>query len=295
MNKDIRIKWNTGMELLPETFIHLENQLAEYRTLLRKVQAAQQFGLIPGMPFEVEASVEDQTLFVKGLECHALLQDGGLVDVKSEVGQQWNLSSLSDSGYLAVWLSDKEREYELDEVPFVANEYEFGLRSLETLPGTMPIAKVVCENGHWKLQDDYIVPVMTIADSQVLGEMINAMMQLVRQITAHEKFNYLRNHDMMRMLSEEMDSVDKSQKPSAFATLCRRFVRLLSYVITEDPVHFTKYNPYDIQLFLTQVCGFLIKAYEILPTVEIIEYQQVVKQEPEPEPEPELEPECPIL
>lgn len=295
MNKDIRIKWNTGMELLPETFIHLESQLAEYRALLRKVQASQQFGLIPGMAFKAGVSVEGEMLNIGEVECHALLQDGGLVDVKGEIEQQLSLTGLNDSRYLAVWPSAKEREYEIDEVPFVANEVEFGLRTLEALPGTMPIAKIIRDNGDWKLQDDYIVPVMTIADSNTLMEMIKAMLQLVRQITSHEKFNFLRNHDMMRMLAEEMECIDKSQKPEVFVTLCRRFVRLLSYVIVEEPVQIAAYNPYDIQLFLTQVCGFLIKAYEILPTVEIVEYQQVVKQDPEPEPESEQDPECPIL
>ena len=29
MNKDIRINWNVGMELLPETFIHLESHTAK--------------------------------------------------------------------------------------------------------------------------------------------------------------------------------------------------------------------------------------------------------------------------
>ena len=296
MNKDIRIKWNVGMELVPETFIHLESQLAEYRTLLRKVQASQQFGLIPGMAFKAEVSLDGETLSIGEVECHALLQDGALVDAQGEFERQLTLSGASDC-YLAIWPSDKEREYELDEVPFIANEYEFGLRTLETLPGTMPIAKAICENGNWKLEEDYVVPVIAIADSDVLSEMIKAMLQLVGQIIVHPKFNYLRNHDMMRMLAEEMECVDKNGSPGAFVTLCRRFVRLLSYVITEEPVRFVDYNPYDIQLFLTQVCGFLIKAHEILPTVEIVEYQQVVKQESEPEPEPEVEPvdECPIL
>ena len=299
MNKDIRIKWNIGMELVPETFIHLESQLAEYRTLLRKVQASQQFGLIPGMAFKTEVNLDGETLNIREVECHALLQDGGLVDVKDRFEKQVTLSGASDSCYLAIWPSDKEREYEIDEVPFIANEYELGLRTLETLPGSMPIAKVVRENEKWGLEEDYVVPVITIADSDVLSEMIKAMLQLVSQITVHEKFNYLRNHDIMRMLAEEMECVDKSQNPGVFVKLCRRFVRLLSYVITEDPVRFVDYNPYDIQLFLNQVCGFLINAYGILPTVEIIEYQQVLKQEtePEPEPEPEKAPvdECPIL
>ena len=295
MNKDIRINWNVGMELLPETFIHLENQLAEYRTLLRKVQASKQFGLIPGTVFQAAASVEGNALNVGKVDCQALLEDGGMVDCHCEARRQLTLPSSGDSRYLAVWPSEKTREYELDDVPFVENEYEFGLRSLGELPGSMPLAKVVHEGGTWQLQDDYIAPVIAMQDSAMLMEMKEAVLLLIGQITSHEKFDYLRNHDVMRLLAEEMESLGPNQSPCEFVTLCRRFARLLSYVILKEPVRFVAYNPYDIQLFLTQVCGFLIQAIETLPEVEIVEYQPMPKEAPEPEPEPEPADDCPIL
>jgi len=296
MNKDIRINWNVGMELLPETFIHLENQLAAYRQLLRKVQASKQFGLIPGSALKTMLSVEGDALSVGEVDCQALLEDGNMVDYHRDARWQLTLTGSSNEWYLAVWPSEKTREYELDDVPFVENEYEFGLRTLEQLSGCMPLAKVVHENGAWKLQDDYILPVIAMQDAPLLTEMTQAILQLVRQITAHEKFAYLRNHDVMRMLEEEMGSLGKNQSPRDFVTLCRRFVRLLSYVIQEAPLQLPLYNPYDIQLFLTSVCGFLIQAFEKMPLVEIVEYQAIPKQEePEPEPEPEPEDDCPIL
>ena len=296
MNKDIRINWNVGMELLPETFIHLENQLAAYRQLLRKVQASKQFGLIPGSAFKALVTVEGEALQVGEVTCQALLEDGGMVDCHRDARWQLTLPGTSNEWYLAVWPSEKTREYELDDVPFVENEYEFGLRTLEQLPGCMPLSKVVHENGVWSLQDDYIIPVIAMQDAALLTEMTKAILQLVRQITGHEKFAYLRNHDVMRLLAEEMESLGKNQSPRDLVTLCRRFAKLLSYVIQEEPVRFAEYNPYDIQLFLTQVCGFLIQAIERLPLVEIVEYQPIPKQEePEPEAEPEPEDDCPIL
>ena len=295
MNKDIRINWNVGMELLPETFIHLENQLAEYRTLLRKVQASKQFGQIPGTGFNAVATVEGDTLTVGEVTCQALLENGGMVAYDREARWQLTLPHSGGSVYLTVWPSEKTREYELDDVPFLENEYEFGLRTLEELSGSMPLAKVVYQDGAWKLQEDYIVPVIAMQDTNLLMEMVKAIHQLVRQITGHEKFAYLRNHDVMRLLAAEMEDISGHQSPREWVMLCRRFVRLLSYVIQETPVHWVEYNPYDIQLFLTQVCGFLIQAIERLPEVEIVEYQPMPKQEPEPEPEPEPGDDCPIL
>ena len=295
MNKDIRINWNVGMELLPETFIHLENQLAEYRTLLRKVQASKQFGQIPGSDFKMMVTVEGNTLSIGEVACQALLENGDLVDYHRDARGQLTIPGTTDCYYLTLSPSQKTREYELDDVPFVENEYEFSLRSLEQLPGSMPIAKVVHEAGAWKLQDEYIIPVIALQDSALLMEMVQAMLQLVHQITSHEKFVYLRNHDVMQLLEEEMESLGNNQSPSDFVTLCRRFARLLSYVIQEEPLQLPTYNPYDIQLFLLSVCGFLIKAFERLPLVEIVEYQPMPKQEPEPEPEPEPQDDCPIL
>ena len=282
MNKDIRINWNVGMELLPETFIHLENQLAEYRQMLRKVQASKQFGLIPDMPFKALVSVSGDTLTLDGLECHALLRHGNLVDFQSQEVMSWTIPGNADSFYLAVWDSDNKREYELDDVPFISNEYQFGLCALEELPGKMPVAKVVREEGIWKVQDDYIMPLISMESSTVMIEMAKAMTHLARQITTQEKFVHLRNHDLIMVLIEEMDSLDWSQGPKDFAVLCRRLARLLAYTIFDTPMVFVDYNPYDIQLFLNNICAFLIKAHETLPTIDIVEYQPVTR-EPEVE------------
>lgn len=295
MNKDIRINWNVGMELTPETFIHLENQWAEYRLLLRKVQASHQFGLIPDTEFNVAVSLDGDNLTLTEVECHALLPKGGMVHLQRSETRSFHLGNSSDCCYLAVWPTDEERHYELDEVPFIENEYQFGLRCLNELPGTMPLAKAVFEDGAWKLQDDYILPVMTMESSPVMQEMLTAIRQLALQITLHEKFKLLRNHDLMNLIVEEMGSLDGTQPPRDFVTLCRRFVRLFSYLTDELPAPPLDYNPYDIQLFLYSVCSYLIKAHEILPTLEVVEYQPVQKQEPVPEPEEEPEEDYPIL
>jgi hypothetical protein len=292
MNKDIRINWNVGMELTPEAFIHLENQLAEYRLLLRKVQASKLFGLIPDTAFKALVSLVGDTLSMAGLECHALLQHGRLVDLKREEGMTMKIQSASDRCYLAVWPTDRERQYERDDVPFIENECQLGFLALEELPGTMPLAKLVQEDGAWKKQDDYILPVMTMDDSPTLKEMAEAIRRLAKQIASHEKFEYLKNCDMMKLLVEEMVCVEGSQHPKDFVVLCRRLARLLSYAIAEVPLDLVDYNPYDIQLFLNSVCSFLIKVHNILPTLEFVELQPV-QEEPEEEKEPEDE--CPIL
>ena len=275
MNKDIRINWNVGMELTPEAFIHLENQLAEYRLLLRKVQASKQFGRIPDTTFKAQVSLVGDTLSLAGIECHALLQHGQLVHLKREDGMTMKIQCSSDRCYLAVWPTDKERRYERDDVPFIENEYQFGFIALEELPGTMPLAKLVREDSTWKQQEDYVIPVMTTDDSPILTETMEAICRLATQITEHEKFEYLRNRDMMKLLVEEMGSLEGNQHPKDFVVLCRRLARLLSYAISEVPLVLVDYNPYDIQLFLNSVCGFLIKVFEILPTLEFGEIQPV--------------------
>lgn len=295
MNKDIRINWNVGMELTPETFIHLENQLAEYRLLLRKVQASKLFGLIPDTVFKASVSVDGDTLTVDEVECHALLQHGGLVDIKRQEPLTLSLANCPESCYLAVWPTEQEQAYEVDEVPFIANECQFGILKLEELPGTMPLAKMTKEDGAWKVMDDYILPVIAMENAPVMAKMVKAIRQLTTQIVRHEKFKLLKNNGLMLLLTEEMDNLDESQHPKDFVVLCRRFARLLSYVISDEPMPLVEYNPYDIQLFLYGVCSFLIKALESLPSVEVTEYQPILKQEPQPEEESEPEEECPIL
>lgn len=292
MNKDIRINWNMGMELLPETFIHLENQLAEYRAMLRKVQASKQFGLIPDMPFSASVSISGNTLTLNSVECHALLQHGDVVDVKRGEGFNINIPDRSESLYLAIWTADKTMEYELDDIPFLRNGNQFGLLPLDELVGKMPIAKLVTENGAWKLQDDYVVPVITMNSSAALVEAKEGITPLVRQILNHGKFHQLRNRDLIGLLAYEMDCIDGEQGPKDFVVLCRRFARLLSYAISSLPTELVKYNPYDIQLFLNDFRAILLKAYEILVNLEVVEQNEQKAKEMAVEVEEE---DCPIL
>ena len=95
MNKDIRINWNVGMELTPETFIHLDNQWAEYRLLLRKVQASRQFGLIPDTEFNVSVSVDGDTLSLSKVACQALLPKGEMVSLNHSEELSFHLDNAS--------------------------------------------------------------------------------------------------------------------------------------------------------------------------------------------------------
>ena len=294
MNKEIRINWNVGMELTPETFIHQENLLAEYRLLLRKVQASKEFGLIPNTVFKVPVSIQGDKLILAEVECHALLPKGDLINLKRTEEVELKIVGSNDC-YLAVWPTAEVHEYELDEVPFLENEYQFGLCTLDELPDRMPLVKITLDDGVWKVQDDYITPVIAMESSPVMMEMTGAIRHLAQQITHHEKFKFLNNHDIMYLLVEEMDSLDRNQNPKDFVTLCRRFVRLLSYLSSTIPITNINYNPYDIQLFLNGICSFLIQFYDYLPALEIVEYHPIPKQERKDEPEPEPEDECPIL
>ncbi len=288
MNKDIRINWNEGMELLPETFISLEKQIAEYRLMLRKVQASKQFGLIPEMPFNANVSLNGDNLTVTGLECHALLQHGDLVDLKRDDALNLPVSGDSDSLYLVVWPSDELKEYEAGDVPFVANEYKFAFLGVDELNGKMPIAKLVRINSAWTVQNNYILPVVSMSSSPVLLQTIDGLVKLARQITTHNKFGKIRYRDVMNLLVDEMECVDQSQNPKDMVVLCRRFARLLACGISGIPNGIAHYNPYDIQLFLSDIYALFNKAYEALVNLDLMEQKQLEKENEQAE-------ECPIL
>lgn len=295
MNKDIRINWNVGMELTPEVFIHLESQLAEYRHLLRKVQASKMFGLIPDTRFTLSASVDDDILTVSEATCQALLQNGEMINIDIKEALTTTLGDHSEAVYFASWPTDESTSFELDGVPLVENKCQFGIRSLGELPGCMPLAKLNREGDTWSIDEDYILPSISMNSSTLMVRMVEAIRQLAMQIIRQERFKFLPNHDLMKLLVEEMGSLDENQHPKDFVVLCRRFVRLFSYLIPEHPIALVDYNPYDIQLFLSSVCSFLIKAHELLPSIAIVEYQPIEKTEPKGEPEPEPQEDCPIL
>ena len=148
MNTDIRIDWRSGMEITPQTFVDMENNISENRLLVRKMIAAKWFGIVPGTKFSVNHEILNGCLVLKQVVCDVLLPTGQVAVVETKAPITLNIPDKEVDGlYLTLEVGDHLVSFEKDGVPHVVNEYHFDFKALSEIGNRQPLLKLVQNNG----------------------------------------------------------------------------------------------------------------------------------------------------
>lgn len=235
MNTDIRIEWHSGMEITPQTFIDMENNIAENRLLLRKIMAANAFGIIPRTKFNITHELVDNVLKIKQLICSLLLPYGEVVVIESD--REFSVEIPSKEAkelYLTVEVSDNVISFVKADIPHVSNEYKFDFKVLPEIKNAIPLLKIVNENGNWTIYKNYIPPVMSIRTSTALGNIFDGLKPYLRKITEHDKVCLMDGRVYVQVLADQLLSffpIDES--PRELILHCKRLMSALGHALYE--------------------------------------------------------------
>ena len=289
MNTDIRIDWHSGMEITPQTFIEMENSIAEYRMMVRKMIAANNFGIIPRTKFSIIPEVFNDTVLIKQVDFDVLLPSGQIAVLESSANITLSIPDKDATElYLTVEMGDKINNFERGGIPIVANELKLDLKALAEIRNAVPLLKLVRNNDTWTVYDHYIMPVMTARSSVALLEKLEELKLEVQKIVEHEHAELLEDRVLVMILLEQLSNFMVDGSLRDLMLLCMKIVTALSYSVYK---HKTELNPpiiMDVEPYLNAFKAFLgditVAMNDLKPTVV-----EVVK-EPEPEPEPEPKP-----
>ena len=289
MNTDIRIDWQSGMEITPQTFIELENSNAEYRLMVRKMIAAKNFGIIPRTKFSITPEVFNDTLLIKQIGCNVLLPSGQVAVLESGSNITLNIPDRDvEELYLTVEVGDKVNSFDRGGIPIAANELKLDIKTLSEIRNAIPLLKLVRSNDNWAVYDHYIMPVMTARSSVALLEKLEELKPEIQKIVDHEHADLMEDRVLVMILLEQLSNFMVDGSLRDLMLLCMRIVTALSYSVYK---HKTELNPpviMDVEPFLNAFKAFLgdisVAMNDLKPVVV-----EVVK-EPEPEPEPEPQP-----
>ena len=184
MNTDIRIDWRSGMEITPQTFIDMENNISENRLLVRKMIAAKSFGIIPRTKFSISYELLGGILTLKQITCDVLLPAGQVAVVETKAPITLTIPDKeTDELYLTLEVGDHLVNFERDGVPHVVNEYTFDFKALQDVRTQQPLLKLVRSNDNWTVYEPYVPPVMTVRSSVPLLEKLDALKQAADYVT----------------------------------------------------------------------------------------------------------------
>ena len=296
MKTDIRIDWQSGMEITPQTFIDMENNISENRLLVRKMIAATNFGVIPRTKFLIAQEIVNNTLMIKQINCDILLPSGQVVVMENMDPMQLNIPQKEEQVlYLTVELGESIKAFDKDEIPHVANEIKMEFRSLSEIRAAVPLLKLMQVNGTWSVFEPYILPVMSVRSSVTLLEKLEELKQEVQKIIGHDHAMFLEDRVLIMILLEQLASFPVDDSSRELVMLCKRVASALGYSVYKQRPDLPAPNLMDIAPYLNAFKFFLS---DVATAMNDLKATVVEVKEPEPEPEPEPPVEdvfCPII
>ncbi|MBQ5997198.1 MAG: hypothetical protein IJL64_04950 [Bacteroidales bacterium] len=288
MNTDIRIDWHAGMEITPQTFIDMENDLGEHRMILRKILATQVFGVVPQSKFVLNYDLSNKDIQIREIECTLMLPSGQVVIAQSEEDLSVPIPDRKDDIlYLTVSIGDKTRSYDRGGIPHIAYEYVFDCRTLDEIHDAIPLLKLKNANGR-AVDEDFILPVVSARSSLILMEKVDQIKQQIQKILEHESFQKLEDKLLVRLIAGQLLDFRADDSPRMLASRCSKLATVLSYPVFERSADLPEYNLLDIEPFLRRFIGFIGETLTAMDDLK-------PKPAEVPEPEPVEEVFCPTI
>lgn len=283
MNTDIRIDWRSGMEITPQTFIDMENNISENRLLVRKMIAAKSFGIIPRTKFSISYELNGASLLIKQIICDVLLPTGQVAVVETKMPFTLDIPDKETTElYLTLEVGDHLVTFEKDGVPHVVNEYMFDFKALSDIRTQQPLLKLIRNNETWTAYESYVPPVMTVRTSVPLLEKLDALKQSADKIVKHENAEFMEDPVLVMLLIDQLVSFSADDSSRDLVLLCKRIATALSYSVMKHKVELPTPNLMDVELYLNAFQQFL---EDIAVAMNDLQPKVVVTKEPEPEPE----------
>ena len=289
MNTDIRIDWKSGMEITPQTFIDMENNISEHRMLVRKIIAATNFGVIPRTKFLVSHEVFNGTLMLKQVDCDVLMPSGQVAVVEFNGSLTLNVPPKDVKElYLTLEVGENISNFVKDGIPHVANEYKFDIKTLSEIRNAVPLLKLVQNNGAWAVYEPYIMPVMSARSSVALLEKLETLKQAAQKIIDHDHAEWLEDRVFLMVLLEQLLSFSVDDSSRDFVLLCKRIATALGYSVYKHRPELPSPDIRDIEPYLNAFLAFLADVAVAMNDLKPMAVP-TVQEEPSPELEPPVE------
>ncbi len=282
MNTDIRIDWQSGMEITPQTFIELENNTAEYRMMVRKMIAAKNFGIIPRTKFSITPEVFNDTLLLKQIDCDVLLPSGQVAVLEmASANISLNIPSKEvPELYLTVEIGEKINNFNRGGIPITASEVKLDIKALAEIRNAVPLLKLVQNNNNWTVYESFIMPVMTVRSSVKLLEKLDVLKQSARKVMEHHNINIMDGRVMAEVLIDQLMNFSVDDSSRDLVLLCKRISSTLSYALFKHKAEMPAPNLMNIEPYLDAFVTFLENAIVALNDLKPMVVEPV--KEPEP-------------
>ena len=244
MENYIRIVWEKGLDISPEIFVRSDNYHIAERHLLGRFLAFRNYGILPNSRFRMEGSLDNGKIVVRNLECTAITCDGHLINIQSDMPypRETELKDADDALYLVLSIDPYILPVVDEQSITAAPNYYFVLRKMdEEVEKGIPILKMIKDAQGWKIDDNYIPPVVALNTIESLKkkhvEIKNLISQIIEKLPESGLFT-----GQLTMLNLEWKNYTLQESPEEFVLLLKKFCLIFQHYlktiknIVETPV-----------------------------------------------------------
>lgn len=272
MNINSRIDWKTGMAISAQTFLKLDENLHNRLQVANRATNGNEFGLIPFTEFDNRGGFVRNKLEMEHLTCMALLPSGKILHIDEKVTVTIPLV-YGDEYYLACGFSEKELEFDVEEVPFVRPEYTYGIYPLSELEGTdlFPVMKFKVNDGIFSIDESYIPPSLCLSTNSHFQTYLEELAEKTQVLAEHPNLESGEGKRALQRYAYLLKNYDIQGRTYPFIQLTREIAQSIDYYIikphTETPVVIPSHSEYDIATWLEWLNSYLHNASNILDKV----------------------------
>ena len=290
MKRHNRIYWEKGLEITPEIFIASENHSEQDQSVIRRLCTLKSYGILPKdfqneIPFLIEARIEEDSVIISKLFCHAITQRGHLIEINNDI--QFDKIELNEciSGnyYIVVRVYPYQNEPMKYNRPYAQLRYDISIVNVEEiLDEGVPILKIYySEFNNWEIDKEYISPSIAICSDKNIIVKYQFFKKRLKDIISKIKDELLINQ--LTLLEFELSSYLLLESPFELVSLIKKILKCIEIYLNEK-------LPFN-QDFINQSYNHLEISWTLNSALECLnEIEQLLEKGPEVEKEVEILP-----
>ena len=259
----------------------------KHRIALRAAIGAVRMGRLPDMPFVCKGVFVKNHFEADNFRCMVLLPSGKLVDADEDLSVDIPML-FGDRYYLTVGITDEQREFESEGIPYITPRYVYSIHTQEEIEqgDMLPLVRFKAKDGLLSIDTDFIPPCLVLETDDRFKAYAIKFTDHVQRLAQHPNLEEGEGKRALLHYLFLLKGYDMRGSVEGFVTLMQEIAQAIDYYILsrhqENPVEVPLVSYVDIQLWLQWLDDFFSGTTTVLDAVVLedntIDYEALLAQ-----------------
>ena len=271
-NINARIDWKPGMEVTAQTFLELDQNIAERQQMANRAANGTQFGIIPFTDFSVKGGFVKNQLEIDRLTCMALLPSGKILQIDEPVSIAIPHVG-GDTYFLGCGFGEEDTSFDINHVPYVRKEHSFGIYNLSDLGNSdlFPVMKFTVQDNTFTIDESYIPPCLNLSSDEHFATYISQFSEKMNVLSQHTHLESGEGKRAFLHYAFLLKNYNLRNRTQQFLQQTVEMAMAIDFYVmhphAESPEEIPVCSEFDPAAWLTWLNNYMQKAAEVLDQV----------------------------